>query len=133
MEANNLVSPEFQILNSTTGIHYVNEVESRLKFRPFRNRTNPNSIATGLAENAADAPVLDFSDEIQAYQTGVLDALLDRLNLMLCRGQLQTSVRNIIKNRLSENIQNENNYDETDIVHDAIYFIMISPNYTILK
>ena len=133
VEANNLVSPEFQILNSTTGIHYVNEVESRLKFRPFRNRTNPNSIATGLAENAADAPVLDFSDEIQAYQTGGLDALLDRLNLILCRGQLQTSVRNIIKNRLSENIQNENNYDETDIVHDAIYFIMISPNYTILK
>ncbi len=133
VEANNLVSPEFQILNSTTGINYVNEVETRLKFRPFQNRTKSNSSASGLTQNVADAPVLDFSDEILAYQSGGLDALLDRLNLIICRGQLQPSVESIIKNRLSQNIQTESNYDVTDIIHDAIYFIMISPNYTILK
>lgn len=133
VEANELVSPEFQILNSTTGMNYLNETEFRIKSRLFKNRTNPNGVNSGLLENPNDAPVLDFSDEIAAYQSGGLDALIDRLDLIICRGQLKNSVKNIIINTISENIQNSSNYDVIDIVHDALYFIMISPSYTILK
>lgn len=132
-EPNGLVTPEFQILNSTTGMYYLNETENSLKDKPFRNRTRVNTTSTGLLNNPDDEPVLDFTDEIIAYQNGGLSALINRLDLILCRGQLESGVKNIIIDTLQENIQNDSNYDVTDIIHDALYYIMITPNYTILK
>lgn len=133
VEAHDLVSPEFQILNSTTGMNYLNEIEDRIKQKLFKNRTTPNEFFSGLLENRDDAPFLDFSDEIATYQAGGLEALIDRLDLIICRGQLETSAKNIIKSTISENIQNSSSYEVIDIIHDALYYIMISPNYAILK
>ncbi len=130
---NGLVSPEFQILNATTGMYYLNETENRIKISPFSNRTKTNSTLNSVQHNPDDVPVLDFSDEIAVYQSGGIPALIDRLDLLMCRGQLQAGIKNIIINTLNKNIQNDSNYDETDIVKDALYYIMITPNYTILK
>jgi len=133
VEANDLVSPEFQILNSTTGIYYLNQIENSLKIRPFRNRTLVSNNGLGLQNNPDDLPVLDFSDEIAIYQSGGLQALIDRLDLIICRGQLNPDVKNIIIGTLAQNIQNDSTYGMNNIIHDALYFIMITPNYTILK
>lgn len=133
VDPSGLVSPEFQILNSTSGMYYLNETENALKISPFRNRTLANDTYTRLVENEADVPVLDFTDEILAYQTGGLNSLLDRLDLLICRGQLEQGVRNIIEDTLTQNMDNNSEYDVNALIHDAIYYMMISPNYTILK
>lgn len=132
-EPNGLVSPEFQILNSTTGMFYLNETENSLKVRPFRNRTIISDNGLGLQENIADVPVLNFSDEIAAYNTGGLSVLMDRLDLIICRGQLEPNIKDIIIGTLQQNIDNDTDYDVNDIINDALYYIMITPNYTILK
>lgn len=132
-EPNGIVSPEFQILNATSGMYYLNEVENRTKIRPFKNRTLSNAASTGLDENTADPVQYDFNDEISIYQTEGLHALIDRIDLLVCRGQLEQDIKDIIFWAVNENIQNESDYTEIDIINDVLYFMMITPNYTILK
>lgn len=125
---NNLVSPEFQILNTVTSISYVNEIEDALKRFPFNNRTSPGN---GVQVNNEDRPVLDFSDELEIYQNEGIAALLGRMNVLLCRGNLTTETQELIISTVNENIANVNNYDDLDAVHDCIYYIMISADYMI--
>ena len=133
---NNLVSPEFQILNSTSGIHYLNTVENMMKRRPFGNRTllNPDN-PTGLTFNFDDDPFFDLSDELNIYDpndANSLDIILDRLDLILCSGQLKADTKLIIKNTVIQN-QTSPLYDAEDALNDIFYYIMISPEYNILK
>lgn len=130
---NDLVSPEFQILNSITAISYINEMENAIKIRPFRNLTKANGLGKHLSFNENDDPFLNLEDELRVYNEEGIDALLDRLNLILCRGQLSPSVQSIIKNTIQQNIENLNTYDSLDAIEDALYYIMMSPNYIIQK
>ncbi len=129
----NLVSPEFQILNSVTAITYINEIENAIKIRPFKNRTAANDSGSYLTTNEADEPVLDLSDEMTIYINEGVDGLLDRLNLLLCRGQLSDSTKAIIANTIQANEDNLNSYENEDAIHDALYYIMMSPDYIIQK
>ena len=126
-------SPEFQILNSVTAIAYINEMENAIKIRPFKNRTLSNSSGDWLTHNTADEPILHFSDELTLYTTEGILPLLDRLDLILCRGQLSTTTKDIIANTIQQNENNNSNYSDEDALHDALYFIMMSPNYIIQK
>ena len=73
----NLVSPEFQILNSVTAIAYINEIEDAIKKRPFRNQTIASTSGSWMTYNPDDEPVLDFSDELDIYNTKGIMPLLD--------------------------------------------------------
>ncbi len=126
---NDLVSPEFQIFNSNTSIAYINELENALKRYPFNNRTG--SGGEQVLINDDDRPVLDFSDELEIYRDSGITGLLDRLNILLCRGQLTSEVRDLIIATINENIAMVNNYEDLDVVHDCIYYIMVSPDYMI--
>jgi len=130
---NDMVSPEFQILNATTGIHYLNTIEDATKNQPFRNRTLVSDNGLGFINNSEDKPVLDLSDEINILNSQGVPALIDRLNLLLCRGQLSDSAKSIIEDTIQQYLENAFNYTDEKAVQDAIYFIMVSPNYTILK
>lgn len=129
----NLLSPEFQILDGISSIEYLNEIEDALEKKPFSNRTAPNSTGTYMTTNNDDEPILDFTDEIQLYNTSGLSDLIDRLDLLICRGQLSQDVKDIISNTIDQNILNVNNYDVNDVVHDILYYIFLSPNYVIQK
>jgi len=129
----NLVSPEFQLLNSVTAIAYINEIENSIKIRPFKNRTMSNDSGSYLNSNPDDEPVLNLSDEMTIYINEGIDALLDRLNLLLCRGQLSDSTKAIIANTIQQNEDNLNSYEDEDAIHDALYYIMMSPDYIIQK
>ncbi len=133
VQANEMISPEFQILHSTTGIHYLNIVEGALKRRPFDNYTRPSADNEGLRNNTSDAPTLDLTDEINLYNTMGLSALIDRLDIILSRGQLSAEVKTIIMDTINQNSNTLNFYGAENAVVDAIYYIMISPNYIILK
>ncbi|MEM6806863.1 MAG: DUF1800 family protein, partial [Bacteroidota bacterium] len=78
----NLVSPEFEILNDITAIENLNLSENRAKNRPFRNRY-PNG----------SNPELDLTDEINLMENQGLEATLDRMDILLCRGQLSAQTR----------------------------------------
>lgn len=132
---NDMVSPEFQILNSTSGIHYLNIVEDALKIKPFANRTRPNYVvpASGLAVNNSDVPFFNFDDEIAVFNNAGLSALIDRIDLILCHGQLTTGTKTIITNTVSDYMMYINGYDARDAINDVIYFIMTSPDYMIIK
>lgn len=133
---NDLVSPEFQILNSTSGIHYLNKIEDILKDRPFGNRTKLNSVMLNIANNGADEPFFDFTDESNLYNpnnNNSIDLLLNRLDIILCSGQLKSETKLLIKNTIIENRNDDNSYNTKDALNDAIYYIMISPDYNILK
>lgn len=129
---NDMVSPEFQILHSVTSIHYLNLIEDAIKNRPFRNRTgvHPNNIRLDFDDT--DSPFLDYSDEIALLDADGLAALMDRLDLLICHGQLSDGTKTIIINALTQLI-NTGNFTSEDIVHNALYFIMASADYTILK
>ncbi len=129
---NDMVSPEFQILHSVTAIHYLNLMENALKERPFRNFTRVNPNSPRLNNNNADAPFLDFSDEIALLDASGLNAMMDRLNLILCHGGLSDGTRTIIEAALTDLI-NSGNFTSEEIVQNAIYFIVASADYTILK
>ncbi len=128
-----LISPEFEILNSVTAIAYINEMENSIKIRPFRNQTAPNDSGRYLGINNDDEPLLDFTDEIALYENEGIDALIDRLNLILCRGQLSAGTHTIIANAIMQNVDNINSYDSQNALEDTLYFIMMSPNYLIQK
>jgi len=129
---NDLVSPEFQILDATTSIHYINIIEDAIKDQPFFNFTAIDDLAYGVKNNTQDIPVLDFSDEIDILNTQGILPLLDRLDLLLCRGQLSDEAKVIIENTVSQ-FQSIDGYTSEDAIKDAIFLIMASPNYMILK
>jgi len=128
---NDMVSPEFQILHSVTAIHYLNWMENAIE-KPFRNFTEVNSNVPKLIRNDADEPTLDFSDEINILETNGVDALLERLDLIMCNGLLTDGSRTIIKTALTELVDSGNLTSE-EIVKSALYFIVASADYTILK
>lgn len=122
-----LVSPEFQIMNTNTTINYLNIVENTLKIRPYFNNTvlaRQNHVT--LSQDVNDEPRLDLSAEIEMYENEGIGALLDRLDILLCGGNLTDRTRNIITNTIFQNIVNVQDYSSESAVKDIIYFIMAS-------
>ncbi len=132
---NDMVSPEFQLLHSTSGIHYLNMVEDMIEIRPFKNKTgiNDNPSNPRVVNNSADVPSLDFSPLVTIYVNNGITALIDHLDLYLCRGQLSASTKAHIEDNINQNLADGTNLDDLEIVEDVLYYIMISPNYVILK
>ncbi len=131
---NDMVSPEFQILHSTSSINYINILEFGTKTAPFPNSTAVNPNNDVLTFNNADFPSLDLTDEIALYESAGTDALIERLNLIVCRGQLNAEVRTIIADAINQYSSTLGNfYTSTNAVQDALYFMMMSPSYIILK
>ena len=105
-----------------------------IKTTPFPNKTAVSSRVPKLEFNFnGDLPFLDFSDELALYNASGLDALIDRLDLIICHGQLSSAHRTLIKNTINQSISDINNYDAQDVINDVLYFMMVSPDYLILK
>jgi len=132
---NDMVSPEFQLLHSTSSIHYLNMAEDMIKVRPFKNKTgiNDNPNNPRVVNNSPDNPTLDFTPLTTLFAESGLTALIDHLDLYLCRGQLGTSTKAHIENNIAQNLANGTNMSDLEVVEDVLYYIMISPSYVILK
>jgi len=128
-----LRSPEFEILDAVSAIEYLNEMEDALKIKPFSNRTAPNAAGTAMGINVNDTPVLDFTDELAIYNNSGMAALLDRLDILLCRGELSQEVKDIITNTIAENFIHISSYTDVNALHDTLYYIFLSPDYMIQK
>lgn len=129
----NLVSPEFEILHSISSINYLNLIENAIKRKPFNNFTAINPMIGNSIANPDDAPFLDLSDELNLYESDGILALLDRLDLVLCRGQLSQETKDIIANTINQYESNLGSYTSENALQDALYFVMASPDYIIQK
>lgn len=124
----NQFAPEFQIHNSTTSISYGNLLYVMLFEGEHLFNLKPELVGVGTIEVDAAKPIsLNFTAEDAI--AGNINALLDRLDILLTNGNLSTNTRNIIFNALNQ-MEPE---DTWDIRNTAIFLIMMSPDYAILK
>lgn len=107
-----LVAPEFQITNSGTIVGISNLID--------------RSIVAGLVGDAPEpfAPVSLALDDYVALAADV-DALIDRLDLMLTYGTLSSESRDIIR-QIASRID-----DPNARARIAIYMFLISPDYAV--
>ncbi|MDQ3142622.1 MAG: DUF1800 domain-containing protein [Bacteroidota bacterium] len=118
LDKKGLVGPEFQIHNSRTSIGYFNLVNAWAIYNYAMNNwedEDPYAILNirNLEDLAQDPEVL-----------------INRLDILLTHGNLGDRTRGIIKETIGKFIHGD--YRE-DRVRMAIYLIMISPDYAILK
>ncbi|MEL7122474.1 MAG: DUF1800 family protein [Bacteroidota bacterium] len=130
-----LVAPEFQILNSTNCIGLVNEVDHNAvdRFLLFEFDYDIEEAGEELPEDNGRPNregfeynlFMDFSAEETLVNDP--DQLINRLDIILANGLLTEGTKSIIKNA----IQQLDNTD--DKLRMAMYLILISPDYAILK
>ncbi|MEM6803661.1 MAG: DUF1800 family protein [Bacteroidota bacterium] len=106
----NLSAPVFQIHNSSTSVAYINYVDFMTAEEIYLEGSNP---------------ILDMSDELSLVNNP--NALVDRLNLLLACGQLSAASQSIIANAISQV------RDPLDKLSMALYLVLISPDYAVLK
>jgi uncharacterized protein (DUF1800 family) len=115
---NGLVAPEFQIHNSRTSIEYM-------------NRVNDWTVWGYVMDDwEKDNPYVTYNiDELKPLARDP-EALVNRLDMLFTHGSLSLRTRNIIKEAITPLI--ENDYRD-DRVRLAMYLLLISPDYNILK
>lgn len=115
---NDMVGPEFQIHNSRTSVEYINQVN----------------------DWAVWGYIMDDWEEANPHVTYVLDELLplardpevlvNRMDVLFTHGMLSNSTRQIIKDAITPLINDNYRYDR---VRMALYLMMISPDYAIMR
>ncbi len=145
---NELVAPEFQILNSATSINYLNDLENWINHNLLYNRPSVDtSFVWEFYEDGAiiaypnqqtydkDECHLDLSQEINILTQEGADALLDRLNLLLCHGTMTSNTHTTIVDALNNLAEPTNgiSINNEELVNIALYYVLLSPDYTILK
>ncbi len=120
----NMVGPEFNIHNSASSIALVNEVDLWTWPQYY---TVLNTWELGLE----DTP-LDF--ERLKYFAKDAEVLVNQLDKLFTRGQLSDETRNIIKTAIEPIQGTDPNTDYNFYrVKMALYLILVSPDYAILK
>jgi len=120
----NLVAPEFEIHNSATSIAYVNEVDY-WTYPHFYSVLNTWDLDL-------EATPLNF--EKLKYYAKDSEVLINELDKLFTRGLLSDKTRETIVNAIEPLIGNNANVDYMHFrVKMALYLILISPDYTILK
>ena len=120
----NLVGPEFKIHNSATSIAYVNEVD-------YWTYPQYYSVLNTWDLDLEKTP-LDF--EKLKYYAKDSEVLINELDKLFTRGLLSDETRQIISDAVEPLNGNNQNVDyEFYRVKMALYLILISPDYTILK
>ncbi|MGB5419350.1 DUF1800 family protein, partial [Algibacter sp.] len=121
----NLVGPEFEIHNSATSINYINEVDL-WTFPQYY------SILDTWDLDMEGRP-LDF--EALKYYAKDSEVLINQLDKLFTRGQLSNETKQLIINAVDPIVNDWNaDFQYTDLrVKMALYLILISPDYTILK
>jgi uncharacterized protein (DUF1800 family) len=122
-----MFAPEFQITNSVTILGYANRLHDWImktnqvmEYRDFfSGETNDDDRRVNL----------ELTDELNLEEVSEIGALVERLNIILVGGAMTSATRTMITEAL-ESIPE----DEWEIrVRMAIWLVMISPDYLILR
>lgn len=128
----NLVAPEFQITTSYTAISVINFMDVAI------NEEYPMEISNPVLEICEEAETtcpdlteeeivtLTLTEELNLAENDI-DGFITHLDLILTYGMLSTAMKTIIKNAITPL------EDAFERVNMALYLLMISPEYAILK
>lgn len=119
---NYLVAPEFQILNSTNAIGLVNEVDIRAVNRAYLEDV---CITEEYDDLDPSEQLMDYS-EVLALTNNPTE-LVNYLDILLANGLLEDDTKTIITDAVSQLS------DSDERLNMALYLILISPDYAILK
>ncbi|MCK0127883.1 DUF1800 family protein [Erythrobacter sp. F6033] len=114
---NNLLAPEFQLVNETSVAGYVNFMERAVDTSSFLFRDLQ----------------MDYSAEIAIADDS--QALLDRLDLLLTANQLSSGIRDIVKSAMDDVSVTAASSDADKLrrVHIGVLLIMASTDYLVQK
>ncbi len=115
---NDLVAPEFQLHNSRTSVEYMNEVNDWAVWGYVMDdweNENPH-----VTYNIDELTPLARDPEV----------LINRLDVLFTHGQLSERTRQIIKDAITPLVSDNYRYNRVRL---AMYLIMISPDYAIMK
>jgi uncharacterized protein (DUF1800 family) len=115
---NNLVGPEFQIHNSRTSVEFI-------------NRVNDWAVWGYVMDDwEAENPHVTYNiDELTPLARDP-EVLINRLDVLFTHGMLSERTRQIIKDAITPLVSDNYRYNRTRL---ALYLIMISPDYAIMK
>ena len=124
------VAPEFQIVNESTVGGYLNYMQDRI-----RNGFNVDS--SGVPEHTYNSYTRDITASYTAELALVLDttALVNRLNLLMCAGQLSAATRTLMINALNATTVTASSSANArlDRVCGAVLMVLASPEYLVQK
>ena len=134
LAASKATAPEFQIVNESTVNTYINYLQNIVNRGYYDNAPSvPYNVDASVAPNWVPAIVPDYTTELaMAHDT---PALVARLNLLLCAGQLSPATLTFITNALAiDRLRVDSNADFKQIhVARAIMFVMCSAEYLVQK
>lgn len=122
-----LVAPEFQITNSVSILGYANRLHDWI----FKNDNVMEyvDIFSGEPNDSYKKVNFDLTDEDALEEESEVGELIERLNLLLLHGGMTEGTRTILTNTLTPIPENRSWYR----VRMAIFLVMISPDYLILR
>ena len=131
LSASQTPAPEFQLVNESSVSGYLNYLQSLVRYGIYVNAPDvPNS--TSNANNG-----FDITASYTAELPLVLDAaaLVRRLNLLLCAGQLSSATQGLIVTALNATplTATSNDNARRDRVGAAVLLVMASSEYLIQK
>lgn len=130
---NGLKSPVFGIINDVTVPEFANYLYE-LIFEKVHNEDPdvPGELYTLLGEGSAPPDfVLDFSAELALADD--TNALIDRLNLLLCYGKMTDQTRAVIVRAIEEFYTDNTAIHREKRVKTAVYITALSPDAAILR
>jgi uncharacterized protein (DUF1800 family) len=126
-------APEFQLVNESTTASYINYLQNFL-YQGMWVRA-PELIASPVNPTAADGPdiVPDYSAELALV--GNPTGLINRLNLLLCAGQLSAETVSMMVSALSSDQTSSASAENSkrSYVARAIMFVMCCSEYLVQK
>lgn len=115
---NGLVGPEFQIHNSRTSVEYINQVNDWAVWGYVMDDWEDNN------------PSVTYNIEELLPLARDPEVLINRLDILFTHGTLSDRTRQIIKDAITPLISDNYRYNRTRL---ALYLMMISPDYAIMK
>ncbi len=115
---NGLVGPEYQLHNSRSSIEYINQVNDWAVWGYVMDDWEANN------------PYVTYNiDELTALARDP-EILINRLDVLFTYGMLSERTRGIIKDAITPLISGNFRFDRTRL---ALYLMMISPDYAVMK
>jgi len=130
---NNMVAPEFKIVDSNTGLAYMNMIDDSLIWSSLWCAGTASTDEVWVYTGPDDEVSIDLNDEMNILTTQGWGAMIDRLNIILCQGQLSNASKSTIVNAMTQIENNWGGIDPYFGVLYTIYFVMSSPDYVITK
>lgn len=124
---NNLVGPEFQITNSVSITGYANLMHNWLI--SGHDPMEFKSIFSGEKYTESRRTYLGLDIEFTMAEEGQLNAVLERLNLILAQGQLSEETKAVIMNAMHD-FSAEKPEDQIRLM---LFLIMVSPDFLVLR